>query len=262
MALPLKIQTLCGHIGVSVPDVTRSALFYSNVFGGDNVTGEKKPFLRYMINLSGSGVKLGEGGGVAIGKLGTLGSVGQTRPLIDHYCLNAEPFDNAAWQARLAAEGLKSVGHGVFIDIDGIAVQIAGGEGGEALAAGEIEVMEPLYTGEPLIRPKGYEHIMLHVVDVEKSAAFYSKMFGLTNAKRESGIVWFSDGATRLALKQVGANEKPNIHHYAVRVPAFDRAKIASGLTALGAKVQAVEESRHAIRFADPDGLVVELWPV
>jgi catechol 2,3-dioxygenase-like lactoylglutathione lyase family enzyme len=262
LPLPLRIKTICGHCGVSVPDVTRAALFYSKLFGGDTVTGEKQPFLRYMINLSGDGVKLGEGGGVAIGKLGTLGSVGQTKALIDHFCLNAERFDDVPWQARLKAEGLTSVGHGVFLDIDKIAVQISGGEGGENLAAGKVETMEALYTGEPLVRPGGYEHIMLHVSNVEQSVAFYRKMFGLTESKRTSGVTYFSDGATRLALRQTAPNEKPNIHHYAVKVPAFDRARMTRGLAALGATVQpAAEESKHAIRFADPDGLIVELWP-
>src|SRR5271169_4803943 len=111
LALPLKIKTICGHCGVSVPDVTKSALFYSKVFGGENVSGEKQPSLRYMINL-GNNAALGGGGGVAIGKLGTLGGQGQTKSLIDHFCLNAEPFDDNAWQARLKAEGLVYYGHG------------------------------------------------------------------------------------------------------------------------------------------------------
>jgi catechol 2,3-dioxygenase-like lactoylglutathione lyase family enzyme len=261
LPLPLKIKTICGHCGVSVPDVNKAALFYSKLFGGDNVTGEKEPSLRYMINLSGNGVKLGEGGGVAIGRLGTLGSVGRTSSLIDHFCLNAERFDDQQWQARLKAESLTSVGHGVFLDIDKIPVQIAGGEGGENLAAGKIETMDALYTGEPIVRPRGYEHIMLHVSHLEQSAAFYHKMFGLTEQPKTSDVLYFSDGTTRLGLTQTAAGEKPNIHHYAVKVPPFDRSKVERGLTALGATVQASEESKHAIRFSDPNGLIVELWP-
>ncbi len=260
--LPLKIKTICGHCGVSVPDVTKSALFYSKLFGGANVTGEKQPSLRYMINL-GNSAELGGGGGVAIGKLGTLGGQGQTKSLIDHFCLNAEPFDDNAWQARLKAEGLMYYGHGVFADIDKIFVQISGAQGGESLAAGQIEHMDSLYTGEPLVHPGGFEHIMLHVSNVDRSVAFYQKMFGLKESGRRSGVVYFSDGETGLALKQTAGDEKPNIHHYAVKVPKLDRSKVTNGLTALGATLlPADDESKHAIRFADPDGLIVELWPV
>jgi len=260
--LPLKIKTICGHCGVSVPDVTKSALFYSKLFGGANVTGEKQPSLRYMINL-GNAAALGGGGGVAIGKLGTLGGQGQTKSLIDHFCLNAEPFDDNAWQARLKAEGLVYYGHGVFADVDKIFVQISGAQGGESLAAGQIEQMKSLYTGEPLVHPGGFEHIMLHVSNVDRSVAFYQKMFGLRESGRRSGIVYFSDGETGLALKQTAEGEKPNIHHYAVKVSKLDRAKVTSGLTALGATIlPASEESKDAIRFADPNGLIVELWPV
>jgi catechol 2,3-dioxygenase-like lactoylglutathione lyase family enzyme len=263
LPLPLKIQRICGHLGVSVPDVTKSALFYSKVFGGESVSGEQKPFLRYMINLEGGPLRLGEGGGVAIGKLGTLGSVGQTKPLIDHFCLNAAPFDDAAWRARLKVEGLVYHAQGVFSDIDNIAVQISGAQGGESLSAGEIERMPPLYTGAPLVHPKGYAHIMVHVSNLERSVRFYEKMFGLKVARRSAGVVYFSDGETELALKQVAAGEKPNIHHYAVKVPAFDHAKVSRGLTALGAVVTpAKDEAPHILRFADPDGLIVELWPI
>jgi catechol 2,3-dioxygenase-like lactoylglutathione lyase family enzyme len=262
LKLPLHIDTLCGHIGVSVRSVEASALFYSKLFGGDKVTGEKTPFLRYMINLGG-GEKLGEGGGVAIGKLGTLGSQGKTVPLIDHYCLNARPFDEAAWKARLKIEGLAYIAQGVFLDPDGVAVQIAGGQGGESLAAGKIEVMAPLFSGEPLVQPLGYEHIMVHVAKLKASVAFHEKMFGLVSVEKSAGAVYFSDGKTRLGLRQVAAGEVPNIHHYAVKVKAFNRTKLVRELGALGATVQPHSEgSRHAIRVQDPEGLILELWPV
>jgi len=87
-------------------------------------------------------------------------------------------------------------------------------------------------------------------------------MFGLQESERRSSIVYFTDGQTRLAMKQVAGGEKPNINHYAVKVPTLDHSKVTSGLPALGATLlPASEESKNAIRFADPDGLIVELWP-
>jgi catechol 2,3-dioxygenase-like lactoylglutathione lyase family enzyme len=261
LTLPLHLEVLCGHIGVSVRDVAASALFYSRLFGGDNVTGEKLPFLRYMINLGG-GENLGEGGGVAIGKLGTLGSQGKTSPLIDHFCLNARSFDEAAWRTRLKLEGLAYIAQGVFIDPDGIAIQIAGGQGGENLAAGAIETMAPLFTGEPLLRPLGFEHIMVQVSNLRRSMAFYERLFGLSPQSTKYGLTYFSDGKTRLGLQQAAAGAVPAIHHYAVKVKAFDKVQLRRQLVALGATVLPhTDGSRHSLRLADPEGLVVELWP-
>lgn len=263
MDLPLPLDTICGHAAISVRDVTESARFYSKVFGGENVSGEREPFLRYMINLNPGKPQLGEGGGVAIGKLGTLGSQGKTVPLIDHFCFNAKPFPEAAWKARLREEGLTYIAQGVFADIDGILVQIAGATGGESLAAGEIERMEPLYVGAPLVLPMGFEHITLHVGDLERSVAFYRRMFELGEPDRRDGTVYFSDGRTRLGLKQAYAGEAPNIHHYAVKVRPFDKPKLIDGLSALGAEILPVDdEQREIVRFADPDRLIVELWSV
>jgi len=255
MALPLALQQICGHIGISVRDVEKSALFYSRLFGGENVNGEKEPFLRYFITL-------GAGGSVAIGKIGTLGSQGKTTPLIDHYCVGAKPYNDAAWRARLKAEGLAYIAQGVFLDPEGIAVQVAGGEGGESLSAGEVQKLPTLYAGAPLVRARGYDHIMLHVRDLQKQTAFYEKIFGLKVSERRKGIVFFS-GETRLGLTQAPAGEAPGVHHYAVKVPAFDRAKLSDGLRGIGATILPIgEENKKALRFSDPDGLVVEFWPV
>jgi catechol 2,3-dioxygenase-like lactoylglutathione lyase family enzyme len=260
MELPLKVKTICGHCGISVPDVTTSALFYSKVFGGANVRGEKHPSLRYIINLAGNAGVPGSGS-VAIGKLGTLGGQGKTEALIDHFCINAEPYNDAAWRSRLKAEGLTYYSNGVFGDINGIFVQVSGAQGGESLSVGPVEHLDSLYTGEPLLRSDGYDHIMLHVSSLDESVTFYQKMFGLRESSRKSGVVYFSDGETRLALKQVAEGEKANIPYYAVKVPNLDHSKITNGLKALGASVLPAAESKDAIRFADPDGVVVELWP-
>jgi catechol 2,3-dioxygenase-like lactoylglutathione lyase family enzyme len=264
--LPLKIRTICGHVGVSVPDVTRSAHFYSKLFGGDNVRGEKVPSLRYMINLGNaaafnpSGPQSGRPH-VAIGKLGTLGAIGETKSLVDHFCLNAEPYNEAAWRARLKLEGLTYYSNGVFGDINKIFVQVAGAQGGESLSAGTIEPLPSLYAGEPLVLNDGFEHVMLHVSSLDESVSFYKKMFGLRESERRAGVVYFSDGETKLALKQVAQGEKPNIPHFAAKVRGLNSSRVKNGLVALGARLETCEESKHAIRFADPDGLVVELWP-
>jgi hypothetical protein len=73
LTLPLAVASLINHTGISVPDVTASALFYSKLFGGDKVGGEmipmpngQPPSTRYFL--------LVDSANVAIGLLGTLGS--------------------------------------------------------------------------------------------------------------------------------------------------------------------------------------------
>ena len=260
LALPLVLQRICGHVGISVPDVEKSALFYSRLFGGENVNGEKSPSLRYFITL-------GNGGSMAIGKLGTLGSQGKTVPLIDHYCVGARPFNDAAWRARLKLEGLTYIAQGVFASPDGIFVQVEGGQGGESLSVGAVGRLPTLYGGAPLVHSDGYDHIRLHVPDLEKSIAFYGHIFGLKLAERRAGVAYLVNDRmsdpTRLALKQCAAGEAPNIHHVAVRVPKFDRSKMSASLQTLGAKIlPAPEQPERILRFADPDGIIVEFWPV
>jgi catechol 2,3-dioxygenase-like lactoylglutathione lyase family enzyme len=259
LPLPLKLTTLTHHIGISVRDVVTSATFYSRLVGGTNVNGEKEPFLRYFITLRPGDEQPGD---VAIGKLGTLGSTGKTTPLIDHFCVGAATYDDAAWRARLKQEGLTYIAQGVFADIDGIAVQVAGGEGGEGLSAGAITKLPPLYTGTPLLQTLGFDHVMLRVNDVERTAAFWKKMFGLSVSARESGTVWITDGARRLGWRKVAAGEQPGVEHYAIRTRPFDRAKLARELPAMGATVGSYDEVRKGLRLADPDGIKFELWQV
>ncbi len=253
MDLPLKLTGLIGHIGVSVRDVIQSATFYSKLVGGNNVNGEKQPFLRYFMNLN--------PGSVAIGKLGTLGSVGQTKPLIDHFCVTAAPFNDAAWRARLKAEGLMYIAQGVFLDIDNIPIQVSGGEGGESLSAGTVTKLDSLYTGEPLIKTHGYEHVMLRVRDLDKTAAFWKKTFGFPASARNKEELWISDGMVRLGFRTLQAGEQPGIEHYALRTDAFNGAALGKELVKMGATAGAYDKKKQVYSFEDPDGLKVQLWP-
>jgi metallothiol transferase len=108
---------------------------------------------------------------------------------------------------------------------------------------------------------KGYDHLTLRVSDVDKAAGFFQKMFGLS-VTRKSDVAWVSDGDLKLILRKVGAGETPGIDSYAIRTPPFDRARVASGLKALGATVDTQHAQKNVLRFADPDGLKVELVTV
>ena len=254
--LPLRITSLVHHIGISVRDVLKSAEFYSRVFGGSSVYGEKQPAVRYFISFK-PGDAAVDAGDIAIGKLGTLGSVGKTQPLIDHLCVGAVAHDGAAWRAALEREGIKAVGGGIFFDKDAIAIQVAGARD-EQMSAGEVTKMPSLYSGPALVKSTGFDHVMLRVTDPEASAQFYRKLLGLIPSSRQSGIVWFTDGdKVRLGLRKIVAGEEPGVDTYGVKVAAFDRAKVADGLRKLGATVTQMdaEGPSASLQFADIDGI-------
>jgi len=251
MELPLRLNALMGHTGTSVEDVVASATFYARMIGGRSLSGEKLAdgSVRYFMQLG--------RGSVAIGKLGTLGSVGQTKPLIDHICVGAETYDDAAWRARLKAEGLPYIAQSVFLDPDKIAIQVSGGQGGEGLAAGSLTRLPDLYTGQPLVQSIGFDHVILRVSDVHKAAAFWKRLFDIPEVGRTGDIIWITDGASKVGLRRVQAGERPGVDAQAIRVAQFDKARVSRELTALGAKVGRGQpyDTTNTIHFVGPDGI-------
>lgn len=251
--LPLAIESLINHIGVSVPDVIASATFHGRLFGGSTPRGERAPFLRYFINLN--------PGSVALGPIGTFPASSLMVPHIDHYCVSAAPFDAVAWQRRLEAEDLAYLGQGVFADPDGIAIQVAGGQGGESLAAGSITALEPLYTGPPLVVPRGFDHLVLRVSNLDATAAFHERIFGFEVSDRDSGRIWISDGNLRLAFRATRDGEVPGIASYAVRTEPFDADEVSDRIAAMGGEAGPADDDGDVLRVFDLDGIEIELRP-
>ena len=186
-----------------------------------------------------------------------------TVPLVDHFCVEAMSHNGKEWIARLEAEQLTVLNDTVFGDIDNIAIQVAGSTSGEQLAEGEVSQLDSLYTGKPLVTTKGYDHIMLRVNDVDKTAAFYQKMFGLSPVERSNGKVWVSDGNLRLGWRETLAGEQPGIEYYAIRTEPFEVDAFSRNVEALGAKsVEEFNERDNILLFRDPDGIKVGLVPV
>ncbi len=255
LALPLALAKIYHHTGISVPDVEVAARFYSQLFGGENVNGEREPFVRYFIKLN--------PGEVAIGKLGTLGSTGRTVPLIDHICVDAVPFDDAAWRARLAVESRQYIAQGVFLGVDNIPVQVAGGEGGESLAAGEVTRMPSLYDGPALVAPQGFDHVVMAVSNVPAASLFWQRMFGLTEVGSVAGVQWLGNGGSaRLGLRLAGEGEDFGAAYQAVR-GIFEPESTRSALQGLGAQLlpALAYDAPGSIRFTGPDGIETMLVP-
>lgn len=254
--LPLRLTTLAHHIGISVNDVLASAEFYSKVFGGDNVFGEKEPALRYFISFQASDPSV-DAGDVAIGKIGTAGSTGRTVPLIDHYAIGAVPHYGSAFREVLAEMDVVTVAQAsILFDNDNIPVQVAGAVD-ESMAAGEITPMPSLYDGPPLVQSSGFDHIMLRVSNLDDSAAFYNQVFGIEPESRTADTLWYSDGEVRLGMRLTTTGEEPGVDTYGVKIAPFNRERLAGELEALGATIHPPQagDSSQLLRLSDIDGL-------
>ena len=99
---------------------------------------------------------------------------------------------------------------------------------------------------------------MLAVSDMEKSAAYYRKFFGMETRSKKPERIWFQIAKTRLGLQPIVSGAMPSIFYISFKVAGFDRKNVTEKLKKLGAEVVPADD-KDAIRFKDPNGLVMEL---
>ena len=122
--------------------------------------------------------------------------------------------------------------------------------------------MPPLFNGQPIVSPHGFEHLTVHVADLDASAALFERLFGLTPHTPSPGLRLFRVADIRLELREAPSGERPTIKTFAIRTAPFDPGRVRAALETLGATVEPHETSakRTILRFADPDGIDCELW--
>ena len=252
------------HLDVIVPNVEASARFYMSVF---NTTLHAQPFqggFRYFI-LLGDLPDNRQVGYLAIGDSRGRGTY------IGHFCTSVFNYrrDSMAISTALA-EAVDKAGlgklsggggiGGIFSDPDGIEIQFLPAPDTLVTAAVPSELVEP-HKG--LVAPKGVDHVLLHVADLEKGARFYRILNGKEATHEKSPErIWFQIGDTRLGLEQARPGQKPHIDHFGVKVAAFDRGAVTAGLTRLGAQIIPSPDETDVVRFRDLDGISLELKPV
>jgi len=143
-------------------------------------------------------------------------------------------------------------------DPDGLRLQLLGVPGGLARTIiPSIRVTQD----DPAVRAIGFDHIVLAVSDLEKSAVYYRKFFGMEVLRsKKPERVWFAAAKTRLGLEPVASGGKPAIERIAFRVAGFDRRTIAERLKKLDVDI-VPSDAKDAVRFKDLNGLVMELRP-
>jgi catechol 2,3-dioxygenase-like lactoylglutathione lyase family enzyme len=261
--LPINTPKI-DHLDVIVPDVAASARFYMGVF---NTTLHAQPFqggFRYFVLFGDLPVNR-QVGYLAIGDSRGRGTyIGHFCTSIFDYRQNSAAITSALVEAvDKAGLGKLTIGSGpggIFSDPDGIEIQFLPAPDTLVTVAVPSDLVE---ANKGLVTPKGVDHVLLHVSDLEKGVQFYRILYGKEASRQKNpDRVWFQIGDTRLGLEKTPAGEKPRIAHFGVKVAAFDRGAVVAGLSKLGAEVIASPDEPDVVRFRDKDGNSVELKPI
>ena len=148
-------------------------------------------------------------------------------------------------------------------DPDGLELQLFQPPAG--LVAAAVPSSLPVETNG-LVTPRGVDHVLLHVTDIEKSMPYYHLVYGAdikTTRATNPDRLWIQlEGNTRIGLQKVAAGEKPRFDHYCIKVAPFDREAVAAGIRQIGLKVLPSPDEPEVLRFTDNYEITVELKAV
>jgi catechol 2,3-dioxygenase-like lactoylglutathione lyase family enzyme len=253
-ALPLDNLGL-EHLDIVVPDTAVSARFYARIFKSALHQQPVRDTLRYFV-LLGDLPADRQVGYIAIG------AAGGRAPAIGHYCVLAKVYDRAGVASTLqgAGFGVAAAGPtGMWPDPDKLELQLFQPPAGLVTAA----VPSPLpVERDGLLTPRGVDHIMLRVSSLEKSLPYYRLVYGagVERPRDSNGRVWLQLARnTRLGLEEAKPGQPPTIDHYTIKVAPFDRGALERRLQELGARVLPAADEPDVVRFADNNGIIVEV---
>ena len=120
-----------------------------------------------------------------------------------------------------------------------------------------LSIAKPAFAADTGFQSAGINHVSITASNLERSAAFYSRVFNLTREPGQAAnLVQLAVGRNaHLSLRQ-GAN--PRFDHFAVGVEGFNKDRVTADLRARGATP--VDGGDGAgLHVADPDGLFVQV---
>jgi catechol 2,3-dioxygenase-like lactoylglutathione lyase family enzyme len=244
--LPLRTSGL-EHIGMTVPDPEAAAKFYGRIFD-PQLFQERDPPPRFYARTGISYIAFG-------GNTASLNSGGP--PRIDHFCALVEDYKAQDMRKALEEAGI-TMGAGpggMALDPDGLRLQLLGVPGGLART---IVPASRITQDDPAVQAIGFDHIVLAVSDLEKSAAWYRKFFGMEVSRtKKPERIWFGAPKTRLGL-EAAAGKTPAVDHVCLRVAGIDRRAVTEKLRKLGVEI-VPSNDEDLLRFRDLNGLVMEL---
>jgi catechol 2,3-dioxygenase-like lactoylglutathione lyase family enzyme len=128
-----------------------------------------------------------------------------------------------------------------------------------ALAAAPL----PAAAQNAALRPRTLNHVSLIVSDVDRSVAFYQRVFGLAVKSKQTGGVNLAVGDQFLGIYQGGANAPAQINHFCFGLEKFDPDRTVAALGGSGVKAESrVRDGVAQVYCNDPDNLRVQLQDV
>jgi catechol 2,3-dioxygenase-like lactoylglutathione lyase family enzyme len=112
----------------------------------------------------------------------------------------------------------------------------------------------------PALAAQTLNHASLIVSDLDRSVAFYQRVFGLPVKSRQQGGVNLALGDAFLGIYQGGANAMPHINHFCFGLRNFDPAATVAALEAQGLPAESrTRDGVTQVYTADPDNLRIQL---
>jgi catechol 2,3-dioxygenase-like lactoylglutathione lyase family enzyme len=236
------------HLSITVPDSLQAATFYGRIFD-PQVFHERTGVQRYYVRLGAAYLAFGPQANVT--------------PYIDHIAAGVigfaeADFGNAETKAEIAAAGLTAPPGALpmLSDPDKLRLQLVNTTHGlfDTIMPGGRVTTEPA-----ALIPIGLDHIMLWVTDVDRSMAYYRKLFGAeASTDRNPRRVWFKLADTKLGLEAAPPGQTPGFSHFCVKVAGFHRDLVTARLGKLGVSVEPGSE-KDTLRFRDLHNLPVEV---
>lgn len=241
------------HLKVRVASAGASAMFYYSLFGGDivpvrNSTFPDSPeadelFLRIGVPpfpyLMLARLRVGES------------------PGLDHLSVLAD--DVVAARSIVARNGISLINpnQGLwFHDLDGILIELMPRRTwGLQAQSMRLPVPSNLRDLRPAFETARLMSIHLRTLDVQRSASFYSQLFGREKAADGTS---FTFGATELQLRPVDGAKTPGLDRLVIAIRNFRPKEARRILEQRGIQPSG---SRHEVLFHDPDGNELELVP-
>jgi catechol 2,3-dioxygenase-like lactoylglutathione lyase family enzyme len=109
----------------------------------------------------------------------------------------------------------------------------------------------------PGLRGTGIDHVSILVTDLQRSAAFYQSLFGMTplSEDKPNQILRLGMKRTIVSLRHEGPSGV--VDHFAITVENFNREAVTAQLKQHGLTPQ--ENVQFGFHIKDPDGVVVQI---
>src|SRR5919198_5688577 len=106
-----------------------------------------------------------------------------------------------------------------------------------------------------VLKVASINHVSLQVGDLERSATFYRRVFGLKDSRNDAKTIRLASGHCHVSLRR--GNPVGIVDHFAFGVDHFDQSALTLELRRRGAEPR--EEEQPGFHVLDPDGVRVQI---